>query len=86
MGYYICPSCGSSLDAGEKCACGSGTKPTQERKRVYLTTNSNECTPLYNKMQQMQQELEAEKEQQKTDIEKRRKEIFNTICKRTSRE
>lgn len=91
MSHYICPECGSSLDAGEKCSCGARDKPvisaaghgkTDTPQRIWITTASRN-SPIYDKMQEMQRMVVMSKEEHEELHRLNRKEIYENLCRKT---
>ena len=88
MSYYICPACGSSVDAGERCSCGTRDKPVLQtanrvdHSRIHGITKTEE---ILSKFTAMQQELLQQQEERKTEHIKNRKEIFKEICQKTEK-
>lgn len=41
MNTYICPACGSSIDAGEHCSCGARDKPVLRKYADGIRARNN---------------------------------------------
>lgn len=88
MSYYICPACGSSVDAGERCSCGTRDKPvlqTMYKADHSRTRGTTKAEAILSKFTAMQQELLQQQEERKTEHIKNRKEIFKEICQKTEK-
>ena len=88
MSYYICPACGSSVDAGGHCDCGTNEKPTMQlmcrehHKKLYRKSQKS-TTDIYNEFKEIQQKLMHQREIQAAEHAKHRKGIYEQICKKT---
>lgn len=87
---YICPACGSSLDAGERCSCGARDKPVtmqvmskEEHLQMHLGLRTG--TVIYDEFKAIQKELLYQQAIQATAAEKKRKGIYEEICRKTEK-
>ncbi len=88
MNCYVCPACGSSVDAGEHCSCGTNRKPVLEKyadgiKADNCQNGLNTHTAIYDEFTGIEKELLYQQAIQTAAHKKHRKGIYEQICKKT---
>lgn len=90
MSRYVCPMCGSSLDASEHCSCGARDKPVVSNRtdaikaadgyKPHTVIFDEETTA--NLFRLPSSVLDKRKKEHEEQYQMFRKEIYNNICSR----